>query len=421
MTNILFMVYSMSSKNDGFRSHFFYTEKMIQYKLTDLLEIADRGFKTLFWGFDFWWTGEILKLQQKGKYVYLELVEYDGEWKVAARVRASIFNEGVCKNFLKETKLKSIDELQGMKILFHGKFSFHKEYHFGVIIDELSAEYTLGQMQKKQDDILVALEKMGILFHNKQLSWGFPPYTIALISGETSAGLKDFLKVVEHSEYNISYEEYFCAINGNNAQDEVCEQLKAISNDIKKGKKIDAVAIIRGGGGSSDIIRQNDLGIATEVCRMPVPVMVAIGHTQDRFILQDLARYGAKTPTDAAYKLIEILSEWDSALSILYEEIVETCDEKISALRENIDSRYENIQAKVGQVLREIRQQIDGRYGTICAVSPEKILKHGYAIVLQNGDYLDTISANNLKKSDSLEIKIYNKILEVKITDIKDL
>ncbi len=330
-------------------------------------------------------------------------------------MRASIFNEGVCKNFLKETKLKSINELQGMKILFHGKFSFHKEYHFGVIIDELSAEYTLGQMQKKQDDILMQLEKMGILFHNKQLSRGFPPYTIALISGETSAGLKDFLKVVEHSGYNMSYEQYFCAINGNNAQDEVCEQLKLISADIKSGKKIDAVAIIRGGGGTSDMIRQNDLGIATEVCRMPVPVIVAIGHTQDRFILQDLAWYGAKTPTDAAYKLIELLSEWDNALEMLYEEIVEMCDEKISALRESIDLRYENIQSKAGQFLKDIRQQIDSRYSTISAVSPEKLLQQGYAIVLHDGSYITKEQADLLKIGDIINVKLYDKEFTVEI------
>ena len=48
----------------------------IEYSLSQLIEIADKGFKTLFWGFDFWGKAEILKIQQKGKYVYVEMVEY---------------------------------------------------------------------------------------------------------------------------------------------------------------------------------------------------------------------------------------------------------------------------------------------------------------------------------------------------------
>lgn len=88
------------------------------------------------------------------------MVEYDAEGKIIAKATGCIFDEFVCKKFLKETKLKHIDEIRGMKMLFHGRFSFHKEYHFSIIIDELSAEYTLGQLQKKQDDILQELLKL---------------------------------------------------------------------------------------------------------------------------------------------------------------------------------------------------------------------------------------------------------------------
>ncbi len=38
---------------------------MIEYKLSDILQIADKGFKTLFAGFDFWCASELIKVQQK--------------------------------------------------------------------------------------------------------------------------------------------------------------------------------------------------------------------------------------------------------------------------------------------------------------------------------------------------------------------
>lgn len=56
--------------------------------------------------------------------------------------------------------MNSLEELTGIKILFHGYLSFHRDYGISIIINELSAEYTIGQLQKKQDDILIELEKM---------------------------------------------------------------------------------------------------------------------------------------------------------------------------------------------------------------------------------------------------------------------
>lgn len=61
---------------------------------------------------------------------------------------------------------------------------------------------------------------------------------------------------------------------------------------------------------------------------MPVPVIVAIGHTPDKFILQDIARYGAKTPTDGAYKLIELMQMWEGHLTDLYTSIDEEIKNK---------------------------------------------------------------------------------------------
>ena len=166
---------------------------------------------------------------------------------------------------------------------------------------------------------------------------------MAIISSKTSAGLKDFQAVIEHSGYAITYKYYFCAIHGNNAIDEVWEQLQAIGTDIAAGKKIDAVAIIRGGGESSGILWQNDLNIAKAICLIPVPVIVAIGHTPDKFILQDIAWYGAKTPTDGAYRIISLYAAWESHILEIYETIKEELADKKLELRENIDIWHEYI------------------------------------------------------------------------------
>ncbi|MBP7008065.1 hypothetical protein KBB05_05160 [Patescibacteria group bacterium] len=37
---------------------------------------------------------------------------------------------------------------------------------------------------------------------------------------------------------------------------------------------------------------------------MPIPVIIAVGHTNDQYLLDEIAWMSAKTPTDAAYQLI---------------------------------------------------------------------------------------------------------------------
>ena len=126
-------------------------------------------------------------MQQIGKNVYLELIQYGPDGKIVAKAKGNIFNPHVSSDFLQDTGLTNLQQLAGSKLLFHGTFSFHQEYGFSINIDILSAEYTLGQLQKKQQDILLQLQKLGIVENNKNTQFGLPPYTLALISSATSA------------------------------------------------------------------------------------------------------------------------------------------------------------------------------------------------------------------------------------------
>ncbi len=389
-----------------------------QYTLLDLVKIVDGTFKEVFAWFDFRCECEILRVQQIGKNIYLELIQYGTDGKVLAKAKGNIFNPHVSSAFLENTGLANLQQLAGSKLLFHGAFSFHQEYGFSINIDILSAEYTLGQLQKKQQDILLQLQKLGIVENNKKTHFDLPPYTLALISSATSAWRLDFLSVVEQSGYAIQTKDYYSPMHGNDAQEWVYEALKTIYSDIKEGKKIDGVVIIRGWGGSSWIIWQNDLDIAKGICYMPVPVIVAVGHTADKFVLDDIAYFSAKTPTDAAYFLVSLYEQTEKNIQQMLENIHVRTKETINNLLASIPSLYENIHIRIGAMLDTIQQNIHLRYQWISSVSPENITKHGYALVLKDGQYLSKIQADELKTGDALEIKIFDKTIHVEVKDV---
>lgn len=73
-----------------------------------------------------------------------------------------------------------------MKLLLKAKCAFHPEYGFSLMVNEISHQYTLGQIQQQQQDVLIQLEKMGIKQNNHQKHLGLPPFDIAVISSATS-------------------------------------------------------------------------------------------------------------------------------------------------------------------------------------------------------------------------------------------
>ncbi|MDE6695728.1 MAG: hypothetical protein K2K25_02505 [Muribaculaceae bacterium] len=62
----------------------------------------------------------------------------------------------------------------------------------------------------------------------------------------------------------------------------------------------DCVAIIRGGGATTDMNGFDDLVLARRVATFPIPIVVGIGHERDRCVLDEIACIRCKTPTAVA-------------------------------------------------------------------------------------------------------------------------
>lgn len=89
------------------------------------------------------------------------------------------------------------------------------------------------------------------IFHlNTLKDIGEPRYRIAVITGEKSEGFRDFQSILEDSGFLFDLVLFPSLVHGEKARSEVKHQLEKIHALIKDGEKFNAVAIIRGGGGS---------------------------------------------------------------------------------------------------------------------------------------------------------------------------
>lgn len=389
---------------------------MTNYKLSHILHIAQEWFRQLFWEFDFWFESEISRIKIVGNRVYFDLIECSKNWEVIAKARWIVFDKNIWDKFLKEIKVSDFEEIKWCKLLLNWKLNFHQDFWIAIYINAISSEYVLGQIKKNLDSIRQDLIKLWIYEKNKILQPWFPVFDIAVVSSSTSEWLKDFVTVLENSRYKFNISFYESAVHWNEAKVQVYDKLKEIYSDIKVGKKIDFVVILRWWGGSHGIIWQNDINIAKWVCYMQVPVIVAVWHTSDKHILDDVCWYSAKTPTDAAYALVNRVDDYLDSAYQYFASINEICTQKLNLIKYNTQFLYNQIDLAIKSKIEDIKFKLQTYFDNINSISPDHLSKYWYGIVSdEKWNYIKKSDLDALKTWDKLQIKLYDKTITVEI------
>ena len=343
------------------------------------MHLLKSSFDEIFWEFDFWFVAEVVKSKKSGKAVFFELVEYNQQWEIAAKCSASIFGSHVLESFYASTKL-SFEEIVWQKLLCKWKFG-NKDDRIYINISEISASFTLWALKQSQSNIIDTLIKEGIATKNKDTSIWFPPYNIAIISSDGSDWLRDFCSSLDDAKILYTPYLYSTAVHGNAAKDWVYKSLQTIYADIENWKEISLVCIIRGWWEASWIIWQNDLDIARGICYMPVPVIVAVWHTNDTSVLEQISFWYAKTPTAAAHFLIDQYAVFVAQIQGIYESIMNKVQLKSQEYIYTTESLYEKIVLNIWNTYERLSDKIIALYTNISKYHPQHILERWYAIL----------------------------------------
>lgn len=312
----------------------------------------------------------------------------------------------------------NLTQLKGYQLLLRWSLHFHSEYGFSFKIAEISSDFTLWQLVHREQEIRQMLIDLDIITRNRQLPLPQPPYHVAVITSQTSEWLNDFRSILLQSHIQHDLIVYPTTIHGNTAAIAVADTMRTIYADIHQWKKIDIVVILRGGGGSSGIVWQNDLAIAKGVCYMPVPVMIAIGHTSDRYILDEVCYFSAKTPSDAAHFLIRCTQWYQSDLTSLYSKIQTLLHYSVSQYITQLEYIYHDILAKCCHHSDDLAQTLDYRYASIMSYAPTQITALGYATLERDGAYLTHSQIKVLQSDDSLILTVYDQRYTITIQHI---
>lgn len=354
---------------------------------------------------------------------YLEFIEKDAKGQnIVARARGTIWNNVFTMlSAYFETETGQIFT-SGLNVLVRVSVEFHELYGYSLSVVDIDPSYTIGEIARNRQIIIKQLEEDGVLTLNKELILPELANRIAVISSPTAAGYEDFCdQLANNSNQFVFYTKLFPAI----MQGERTEMsiISALEKVYQHKECFDAVAIIRGGGATSDLSSFDSYALAANCAQFPLPIISGIGHERDVTVIDVVAHTRAKTPTAVAEFFISHTVETYNRLLILQEDLVEKSNYilemqqiKLKELMQQITHNsafYIHNELSILQHIQILLQHnsakflqnethfLDKKEQFIQIISPQNILSRGYTLTLKNGKAVKSI--DELSENDIIE------------------
>lgn len=305
-----------------------------------------------------WVVAELSDVRVNGGHCYMELVEKNDAGQTVAKLRATIWAsrfQFIRRKFYGAT---GRDVATGMKVMLNGCATHHPFYGLSFSVNDIDPSYTLGDMERIRREILMRLHREGVLEMNKREEMPMAPQRIAVISAEGAAGYGDFINQLTGNPYGfVFYPCLFPAVmQGERTSSSVRAALERIEQTIDLW---DCVAIVRGGGATTDLNGFDDYELARAVATFPLPVVVGIGHERDRTVLDEIAHTRMKTPTAVAAFFIDALRAASDKVSGLIDGIMRYCNDRILGESRRLSNCEGMIPALVEARLSEARALLE--------------------------------------------------------------
>lgn len=314
---------------------------------------------------DTWVTAELSDVRRAANgHCYMELIQKDSESVAAiARLRAVIWANVYSRLSADFTAATGQRFADGLKVMVCISAGFHRNYGLSATITDINPEYTMGDLLRQRREILMRLEKEGILELNRQLQWTEAPLRIAVISAKGAAGYGDFIHQLYSNPSHLKFhtELFAASMQGENTVPSVIAALEQIASDIGKW---DGVVIIRGGGSTSDLNAFDNYELAANIAQFPLPVIIGIGHERDITVLDYVANMRVKTPTAAAEWLISRGNALLEHINAIATDILTSAQSLIAGSRERLAYCSAQLPYLPGIAIENSRKRTE-RYATV--------------------------------------------------------
>ncbi|MEH6780555.1 MAG: exodeoxyribonuclease VII large subunit [Rhodoglobus sp.] len=255
----------------------------------------------------------------------------------------------------------------------------------------------LGDLLEKLELLRQKLRAEGLFEHKKPLP--FLPNCIGLVTAKDSDAEKDVIRNAQLRWPAVKFRTAHAAVQGERAVNEVSQGIRELDAD----PEVDVIIVARGGGDFQNLLVFSDESLVRTAAACSTPLVSAIGHENDRPLLDDVADLRASTPTDAAKRVVpdvaEELSRVQQARAGMRLRITQRLGhegDRLESLRTRpvlanpvslVDTHADELSRYVSRsnelmerAIDKARSGVTELTGQLRALSPQRTLQRGYAI-----------------------------------------
>jgi exodeoxyribonuclease VII large subunit len=343
----------------------------------------------------------ISRPQLKKGHLWLTLV--DGEATISAVIWAS------------QLAKLSHQPAEGDGVVVVGKLNFWAA-RATLSVQVLDLRPSLSTVLRQFERVRQILEPEGLLAAERKRTLPPFPAAIALLTSVPSSALADMLRTAGERWPNTRLYQVAIPVQGQ-VEAEICRLLAQVI-ERADGLGIEAIVLARGGGSREDLAVFDGEALARLLGASPVPVVTGLGHEDDTTIADLVADYRAATPTAAIVALLPdrltVLQRLNQSRSQLGQALsfgLQTKRQQLASLRAQLEL------IRPSRLLAHQRQGLQQRRELLEALSPQRLLRRGFALVRSpSGQLLRSIE--QIGCGDPFLVELADGRLQAQVTHV---
>ena len=291
----------------------------------------------------------------------------------------------------------------GMKIIITGKITVYPprgSYQLDVKSMKPAGE---GELQKAFEELKQQLKSEGLFDVEAKKSIPNFPKQIGIVTGSSTAALKDMLSVAERRYPLVKILIAPAKVQGEGAANEISTQIELLN----KKSKAEVIIIARGGGSLEDLWAFNEEIVARSIFASKIPIISGVGHEVDFTIADFVADLRAPTPsaamelatpnkdelfafiTDFNYNSTNNITEKLESLKDQVDQFIQSFGFRnlsniINNKKQTVDNYLFRIQSQIGNFLYKKKNNLAILQKVLESNNIEHILNKGFVLVEQN-------------------------------------
>lgn len=231
----------------------------------------------------------------------------------------------------------------GLSVLCRGRVEVYPPHGKYQLIVSRIEPTGIGSLELAFRQLHAKLEQEGLFDPRRKKPVPVRPMRVALVTSATGAAIRDFLNIACRRSRSVNLMIVPVQVQGDGASGEIARALTRLSNRFSPNAsdptfRLDAVALVRGGGSMEDLWAFNEEPTVRAICASRLPIVTGIGHEIDVTLSDLAADLHALTPSDAAARLIPDDAMISGALDSFSGRLKIGLDRTLFAARQRLDA-----------------------------------------------------------------------------------